>query len=385
MRFKFKSILPLILSILLVASSLMTTLARAEEFVISGNGDGSDNQIIVTDTSTTNITQASSADVTNTVDTGATTGENQVNSNTGDVSVTTGDVHEDVVIENSLNSSSVETPCCPSDTTLEVSGNGSNSQNTIDLTTNDTNTIEVNQIANITNNVAGSANTGDNQANSNGGNVTIETGSIWANSTIKNGPVNFYSVTSGIGGGNLFAGISGNGSGSANNILASFGFGNNVYVNNDFDVNNDVSWDLNTGRNTANGNTGDISIKTGDIFLNVLIENIANLGKVVVDCCDEPEGPDDPGEPSCDPCGPGEGGEETSPPSGSGGGGGSSSSAGSSAAGGPSILGLSDTSSPGAQALLFLVGLAMIAGGLALTYKELNVKEKISPARAKNR
>lgn len=383
MRFKFKSILLLALSVLLVATSLMTTLARADEFIITGNGDGSDNQITATDTSTTNVTQTSSADVTNNVDTSATTGENQVNSNTGDVSITTGDIHEDVTVKNSFNSSSVETPCCPSDTTLDISGNGSNSQNTIDLTTSDTNTIEVNQTADITNNVAGSANTGDNQANSNGGNVTIETGSIWAESSIKNGPVNFFSVTSGVGGGNLFAGISGNGPGSVNNILASFGFGNNVYVNNDFDVNNDVSWDLNTGRNTANGNMGDVSIRTGDIFLNVLIENIANLGKVVVDCCPgEPEEP--PVEPPCDPCGPGNGGEETPPPSG-GGGGESGSSAGSSAAGGPSILGLSDTSSPGAQALLFLMGLIMIAGGLALTYKELNVKEKIAPARAKNR
>lgn len=385
MRFKIKSILPLALSVLLVATSLMTTLARADEFIITGNGDGSDNQITATDTSTTNVTQTSSADVTNNVDTSATTGENQVNSNTGDASITTGDIHEDIAIENTLNSSSVETPCCPSDTTLDISGNGSNSQNTIDLTTNDTNTIEVNQTADITNNVAGSANTGDNQANSNGGNVKIETGSIWAGSVTTNGPVNFFSVTSGVGVGNLFAGISGNGSGSANNILASFGFGNNVYVNNDFDVNNDVSWDLNTGRNTANGNMGDVSIRTGDIFLNVLIENIANLGKVVVDCCDEPEEPDDPGEPPCDSCEPGEGGQPPTggenPPESKG----TTPVGPPSAGGGPSILGLSDTSSPGAQALLFLVGLIMIAGGLALTYKELNVKEKIAPARAKNR
>lgn len=382
MRFKFKSILPLLLSILLVASTLMTTLIRAEEFVILGNGEGSDSQITATINTQTSVTQTSSADVANNVDTSATTGENEASGNSGDTVITTGDIQEDITVGNTLNSSFVETPCCLSDTFLEISGNGSNSQNAIDLIEEDSNTVVVNQTANITNSITGNANTGDNTTNNNGGNVTIETGSIWANSTIKNGPVNFYDIKSGAGGGNLLASINENGLGSTNTIAGKFGNTSNVFAGNVFNVNNNVFWDLNTGRNTANGNMGDVLIKTGDVFLNVLIENIANLGKVVVGCCgapeeppNEPEGPDDPGKPN--------GGEEmpppneTTPPSQ-----GLSPAGPPASQGGPSILGLSDTSSPEAQGLLFLVGLIMIAGGLALTFKGVNVKEKISPARA---
>lgn len=320
----------------------MTTFARAEEFIISGNGDGSDSQITAEVTTTTTVEQTNNANVANSVDVNAATGSNEANGNLGDTSITTGNINEDVTIENTLNNSSVETPCCPDKTSLSISENGADSENNININSQDSNTININQTANITNSITGSGNTGDNQANNNGGNVTIETGSIFANSKITNEPVNFYNIRGGVGG------------------------SNGIFANNIFSTTNNVNWNLNTGRNTANGNLGDVSIKTGDIFLNVLIENIANLGRVTVDCCGSTDDPDDPGDPD-DPSDPGNPGN---PPSSVGSSSGSSSSSSSSSVG-PQILGLSDTSGPAARALIFLAGLVMMAAGLSIASKEL--------------
>src|SRR3990167_7594248 len=72
-------------------------------------------------------------------------------------------------------------------TTVEISGNGSDSDNTVSV--EQTNKTEVNQnnTANISNNVNVSSNTGDNKAEDNtGGDVSIDTGDSSANVTVTN-------------------------------------------------------------------------------------------------------------------------------------------------------------------------------------------------------
>ena len=66
---------------------------------------------------------------------------------------------------------------------------------------------------------------------------------------------------------------------------------------NDLDINNDVSADLNTGDNDADKNTGDGSVKTGDINFDITISNEGNNNSIggPVDQ-DDPDDPTTPGK-----------------------------------------------------------------------------------------
>ncbi len=296
----------------------------AEEITVSGNGDGSSSNINVNVSSSTNVAQDNSADINNNVDINADTGNNSANDNSGgDTSITTGDINIDSNIENSgINQSSVDVGCCQADVDLNISGNGENSTNYINYSENNSKegggtNILVNNSANITNNVSGSANTGYNEASNNtGGNVSITTGSIRVVDVIKNKSVNVYEVNApGGNGADVSISIKDNGSGSSNSIEFSNNSKTIIDINNSANIVNNSKWDLNTGKNKANGNTGgDVSITTGDIVFRSTIENTEiNVGIVDIECCEEDEGgpgPDDnpppvvppPPPPTSSPC-----------------------------------------------------------------------------------
>ena len=374
-----------ILGLLSLFLGFMITLApsaRALELVISENGSGSSSTVEIQVETTTTVEQNNQADVSNNVETNADTGSNDANDNTGgDVSVETGDIVSEVGVSTAVNSSSVDVGCCPGDTSATISGNGSGSQNSIELAqTNDTN-ISVSQEASVVNRVNGNANTGDNTANDNtGGNVSIQTGDIFAGGSVENGPINISSISAGSGGGDVSVKISGNGADSTNSIFASFNSNTNVFLDFFSRIRNKIEWDLNTGGNSANGNTGgDVSIETGDIFFDFFVKNgPVNVGCVDIFCC-----PFDPGEPPGDGGPPPAGGpDEPHEPGGDDGAGDGDGdgellpAAAAIEAGGPGIIGLSDTSSENAQTLFFFVGLAMILSGARILATEAHGKQK---------
>ena len=303
-----------LLSFISVVLGLMLTVtpsARAVELVISENGAGSESEVQISQETQTNVTQTNEANIANDVNVSANTGENEASGNTGgNVAVSTGDVNENLVVENSVNSSVVETDCCPQDIKATISGNGVDSENEIRLENENETAITVNQIAYITNNIQGNANTGENTANDNtGGSVAIDTGNIYVSGGIQNGPINSTSVKGGSGGAGVSAKISGNGAGSTNSIFANFENDADIFLNFNSDIDNFVNWDLNTGRNEASGNSGNVSILTGDIFFDFLIKNgPINVGGVDWGCCDvfDPGEPGDGGPPPGD----GDGGVE---------------------------------------------------------------------------
>lgn len=373
MRFKFKSILPLILSIFLVASSLMTTLVRAEEFVISGNGAGSDSQITATVTTETTVTQTNNAEVTNNVDASATTGANEASGNSGDASITTGDIHEDIAVENTLNASSVETPCCPSETFLEISGNGTDSQNLININQTSATNIGINNYANIQNNIGVNANSGGNSGNNNGGSVSIDTGNIIIKGNIKNGPVNNYNISASIGNGGISAKVLDNENLSKNSIFLVTNNSNNTTINSIAKLGNIVFVNTNTGKNEASGNMGDVSIKTGDISVDFTITNDPiNIGGVDFTCCDINNPPPSPSPSPIPTPKPGDSGNTPYDPGNPNSGGSNLSSAGSSGgSGGPQILGLSFTGSARSRILSLLIGIMMLVGGTSFLQKQI--------------
>lgn len=308
----------LLLGILSLSIIVNPYYVYAEEIVVSGNGSDSNSSINVNLNQNTSVTQDNTADVNNNVDINADTGNNSANDNSGgDTSIITGDVNIDSNIQNEgINQSSVDVGCCPGDVSLQVSGNGANSDNTIAYAQNNSTNINVTNNANITNNVNGNANTGYNEASNNtGGNVSISTGSITVSDTIKNNSVNVYEVNASSGNGqDVSITIKDNGTDSFNSIKFSDENNVNIDVNNSANIVNNSNWDLNTGGNKANGNTGgDVTIATGDIVFNSTIENTGiNVGLVDVECCEEedggpePPGPDDnpPQPPPPPPSGP---------------------------------------------------------------------------------
>ncbi|MBI4098084.1 MAG: hypothetical protein HY426_03515 [Candidatus Levybacteria bacterium] len=273
----------------------------AEEIVVSGNGSDSNSNVNVNLSQNTSVSQDNTAEVNNNVSLNADTGNNTANDNTGgDTSITTGNVNIDSNIENrGINQSSVDVGCCPGDTGIEISGNGANSDNSIAYAQNNSTNINVNNTANISNNVNGKANTGFNEANNNtGGNVSISTGSITVNDTIKNNSVNVYEVDATSGNGqDVSITIKDNGTDSFNSIKFSDDSNVAIDINNSANIVNNSNWDLNTGGNKANGNTGgDVSITTGDIVFNSTIENTGiNVGLVDIECCEEENGGPGPG------------------------------------------------------------------------------------------
>lgn len=359
-----------LLTFLLGLSLILAPNVHALEIVVSENGSGSTSEATVETTQETQVTQTNEAEVENTVQADSNTGGNEASGNTGgSTTIETGDTKTNIDVENSVNSSSVTAEqCCVDEVTAKISGNGSDSENEIDLKQESNVEVNVNQSANIQNNIQGTVNTGNNKANDNtGGSVSIKTGDIKVNGAIVNGPVNTASVSVSSGfGGSVSAVVSGNGSGSKNEINAYFDNPIDVYIDNVVSFKNWVDFDLNTGGNEANGNTGgDVSITTGDIDFDFLIKNMANIGGVDIDCCPfepEEEKPEEPGDGEEKP----KDGEKGDDGNGDGNGDGEGQITPEAAAtvGGPGIIGLSDTSSPQAQSLFFMLGLFMIALGV---------------------
>lgn len=156
---------------------------------VSGNGADSDTSANVSVSQTVNILQTNTADIDNDVSASANTGYNDANDNTGgDVSIETGDATTKVEASNKLNSNTVSLGCCPDfSANVKVSGNGSDSRNTVNLSLDNTLSIEDRKFLEIDNNFSVWSNTGKNNASGNtGGDVRIKTGDANALVVIDN-------------------------------------------------------------------------------------------------------------------------------------------------------------------------------------------------------
>lgn len=170
--------------------------------------------------------------------------------------------------------------------TVEVSGNGADSENTANVSISRVVKIQQTNTADIDNNVAASANTGSNEANDNtGGDVSITTGDAVVKLAVSN------TANSNQNSGNccdplsVAAKISGNGADSANEININLNDEKNFVEENDLDIDNRIKVWGNTGENKANGNTsGNVNISTGDVLIELLLTNNGNSNEVDCDC-----------------------------------------------------------------------------------------------------
>src|SRR3989344_2008656 len=295
--------------------------------IISGNGSSSDNTADVNLNSTTTVVQSNEADIDNDVHVNADTGGNSADDNTGgEVDLETGDITTQVGISNAVNSNvaSVEECDCEGDVDVLISGNGTHSDNKVELDKKSTTELFQNNEADVDNDVHVYADTGDNSADDNTGGagnlktgeIDVETGDIdvkvaldtWAN-------FNWAEVDCPCLFDDILAKIAENGTDSDNDIKAELGSDLAVFQGNcaednveagslggkhrrghDCGIENDVKIDGDTGDNDTDDNTGgldgaDPSLSTGDIDADVQVDNAGNVN-VYGDGFDLPEFPE---------------------------------------------------------------------------------------------
>lgn len=272
---------------------------KAEELKITGNGSDSDNNISITQDTHTEVEQSNNANIDNNIQQKADTGNNTASDNSGDTSIDTGDIDTATKVENQANISAVDVNnCCNNNSTeATISGNGSGSDNNIDINKSNDTTIDIKQNANINNDVDVKANTGDNKANDNTGDVSINTGDISGKVEVKNANINIDPVDVNSCCEDMSIKIADNGSDSDNSIKVNEENNIEIRLDNRAEVNNDVNIDANTGGNEADDNSGDVNIQTGDIDFEALVENgpinikLVNIGEeeAIIKPTEQPE------------------------------------------------------------------------------------------------
>lgn len=371
------------IALLVAALHILPTAAKATELSITENGGSSNNSVAIQQSNSTNITQNNTATIDTTVAQTANTGENSASNNNGNVVVDTGNVDVKTTIENNLNTSEVTGGCCPTgDTTSTIAGNGDNSSNQTTTNLNNTSTININNNATVTNNVSGYVNTGNNKAKNNTGTVSITTGAVSVEEKIINTHINNAQVTYTVNAsGKIEMKIKNNGEGSENGISYADNSTEHSVVNNNALILNLSNWHTNTGENMANGNNGDVTIKTGDIYISSLIASFdTNSSSIDSFCCNDnrdntstnSESPDHTAQPNNPSNGIGGGG--------TGGPGGGSNSGNNS--NNTSILGLATGDILPATGSLWTMWMTILAGILFLSGLYLRLNPGNAPNRA---
>ena len=300
----------------------------------SENGADSTNDALVDADINSYTFQENDATVTNNMTLDADSGNNETDRNTGgDSVITTGDANVAAnaltFANNNLSGAVIysvvnifgdligdiifpEGVCCFADVTAQNTGNGTDSQNTVDLDLSNTDLTYQFNDADIQNNLIIYANTGDNETNKNtGGDSSITTGTASleaqvvniANTNISGGDWwlvivneagNWIGKIFGAPSGALFDGSlgfdiyenelgeifvtnSGNGAGSTNTASLDQDVNNTTVQSNTANIVNNLDLSANTGGNTASRNTGgNSSITTGDADVIANLVNFVN-------------------------------------------------------------------------------------------------------------
>lgn len=287
----------------------------------TGNGAGSNNNASSSTVIDTNTNQVNVADVNNSLELESVTGHNSASKNVGDASIKTGDANVTGTIMNSVNTN-VEGVAVAEfniiddqvgDYVLDFAagciygcgfganananntGNGANSNNAIDTSTEITdNTFQSND-AEIYNGMTLVADSGNNVADKNtGGDTVIETGDAnvtanvltYANNNIAGNVIyNTVNIYGDLDGDiylpeeylTMYMGNTGNGAGSNNDTTVTNTTTTNIAQTNNADIYNDLEIITDTGSNETSGNTGgDSSVKTGDSQVQANVVNVVN-------------------------------------------------------------------------------------------------------------
>lgn len=188
---KFKLTTGLVTGAFLAGAVLPAGAFAATNVTVSGNGYKSTNKVVVKNTKKTKVSQTNTSVVSNSVGVTQNTGGNKANGNTGgDVTVTSGEASATVSVTNTTGGNNLvwdNCGCVVPDTTVDISGNGSKSTNTVKVYNYDSTKVSQTNSAVISNSVGVTQTTGNNQANHNtNGSVDVTSGDATADVTISN-------------------------------------------------------------------------------------------------------------------------------------------------------------------------------------------------------
>jgi hypothetical protein len=179
--------------ICLIANLTLTNHVKADEIVVSvnGNGSGSTNQVQVTSQNTTQVSQNNDASVTNNTTSNANTGNNSASFNGGNSTIVTGSIKATTnVVNKNINNSFNSIDASVGTSAIVIVGNGTDSENNSVIHNDNEVDVEVLNIAEILNLIDHDLNTGGNSTLSNLGDSVIITGDIVSDITVENENIN---------------------------------------------------------------------------------------------------------------------------------------------------------------------------------------------------
>lgn len=287
----------------------------------TGNGADSTNNVASSSIQNSNTNQINVADVNNSLELESVTGDNSASKNVGDATIKTGDANVTGTIMNSVNTNvegvavaefniiedqvgdyvlDFATGCIygcglAGDAMLENSGNGADSNNAIDSSTEVTdNTFQSND-ADVYNGMTLVADSGNNVADKNtGGDTVIDTGDAnvtanvltYANNNIAGNVIyNTVNIYGDLEGDiylpeeylTMYMGNTGNGAGSNNDTTVTNEATTNIAQTNNAEIYNDLEIVTDTGNNETSGNTGgDSTTDTGNSTVQANVVNVVN-------------------------------------------------------------------------------------------------------------
>ncbi len=164
------------------------------------------------------------------------------------------------------------------DTTIDVNGNGTSSDNTVTVSQTTNTQVTSTNNAQVTNTVSSTSDTGGNSVdNSTGNNAAISTGNTTTNTSIANDLNTTAIHNDACCNNNVSINESGNGSGSVNNVTADNNTATQVTSINTAVIDNNITVNANTGNNSISNSTsnsdGSDTIRTGNIRVNGTIQN----------------------------------------------------------------------------------------------------------------
>lgn len=171
------------------------------------------------------------------------------------------------------------TPAFAGTTTLEITGNGADTQNNTNVTSTSNTVVSQTNDANINNSVVSNSSSGGNTADKNtGGSVSVDTGD---SKTVVNVQNTANSNVADVKNCNCNSDVkvleSGNGADSKNNAKLNLTDSTVVAQTNSSDVTNKVNASSDTGSNQASKNTGgDVKVQTGSAVTAVDLKTDAN-------------------------------------------------------------------------------------------------------------
>ena len=250
----------------------------------TGNGSASTNNATFTSSNTSSLVQNNNANVANNIASNTNTGGNTTNDNTGgNVTVDTGSAYSAANVTTQANSNVADMTGSGNtgSTNVELSGNGSFSQNGAAVNSTNGSQLFQTNTGTVNNTISSNTNTGNNDTNRNtGGSVLVLTGNAGSDTSVNtalNANMARLNDNTAAGGNNNVT-ISGNGSASTNRADLTQNNSATVVQNNLANVLNTIRSRANTGNNMTNDNTGgNVTIDTGNALSRADVMTMANF------------------------------------------------------------------------------------------------------------